>query len=414
MGNKKLTNAMPYFYQFLGLVLPQFVAIGVTSVIVKNAGIEVFGQYSLMLGLLALAFGVMGSALDTGFQRTCNPVKLNIVLVAKLMVWIIVMPCIIIVAWLMNLGWFTMACLAMGFVFQQSMATLIIRHRIMGQDWKSVAPRLVPVLVFFAAIYVVGPDNADTIAILYATSWVIYSLPVLSLTLWKTSFDLRSSVYVIKNAWPIWLSLLMTQAYGNVDLFLLSYFHSLEVAGAYKIAYTFGSMSIPIAGVFSFIFLTKISAAVKSKNHALTLMVLRQQFTIVGVLGVGLMLFMFFFFPYVAKLLYGAVSNATTSAAVIIAVAMVFNMLTMVYSYTLLAFHREKVIAKLTIAGVAIYLLISILLVPIYADKGAALAMVAAYVALLLMYRHAHLKQMKIAFGRLGTACITRPNHPGI
>jgi O-antigen/teichoic acid export membrane protein len=410
----RVDTIKPYGYQFLGLVLPQFVAIGVTSVIVKNAGIEVFGQYSLMLGVLALAFGVMGSALDTGFQRTCDPVRLNIVLVAKLAVWIVVMPCIIMVAWLMNLGWFAMMCLAIGFIFQQSMATLVVKHRITGQDSKSVAPRLVPVLVFFAAIYVVGPDNTDTIALLYAISWIIYSLPMLSLTLWKTSVDLRSSVYVIKSAWPIWISLLMTQAYGNVDLFLLSYFHSHDVVGVYKIAYTFGSMTVPIAGVFSFIFLTKISAAVKTNNHSLTLIVLKQQFTIVGVLGVGLLLFMLFFFPYLAKLLYGSVSNATTSSAVIIAVAMVFNMLTMVYSYTLLAFHREKVIAKLTIAGVAIYISISILLVPFYADKGAALAMVAAYVALFLMYRRAHLKQMKIAFSRLGTVCITPSNHPGI
>jgi O-antigen/teichoic acid export membrane protein len=410
----RINAVKPYFYQFLGLVLPQFIAIGVTSVIVRNAGIEVFGQYSLMLGLLALAFGVMGSALDTGFQQACDPVKLNIVLVAKLLVWIVVMPCVIIIAWLMNLGWFAMACLAIGFVFQQFMATLVVKHRITGQDSKSVAPRLVPVLVFFAAIYVVGPDNADTIAFLYAISWIIYSLLMLGLTLRKTSVDLRSSVYVIKSVWPIWSSLLMTQAYGNVDLFLLSYFHSHDVVGAYKIAYTFGSMSIPIAGMFSFIFLTKISAALKANNQALTLIVLKQQFTIVGVLGVGLILFMLFFFPYLAKLLYGAGSNASTSAAVIIAVATVLNMLTMVYSYTLLAFHCEKVIAKLTIAGVAIYLSISILLVPIYADKGAALAMVAAYVALFLMYRHAHLKQLKIAFGRLGEVCITPSNHPGI
>ena len=414
LSRMRVDTVKPYIYQFLGLVLPQFVAIGVTSVIVKSAGIQVFGQYSLMLGLLSLAFGVMGSALDTGFQRTCDPVKLNTILVAKLLVWIVVLPCIIMAAWLMNLGWFTMMCLAIGFVFQQSMATLVVKHRITGLDSKSVAPRLVPVLVFFAAIYVVGPDKADTIGFLYAISWIIYSLPILGLTLWKTNVDLRSSVYVIKSAWPIWISLLMTQAYGNVDLFLLSYFHSHDVVGAYKIAYTFGSMSIPIAGVFSFIFLTKISAAVKAKNQALTLIVLRQQFTIVGVLGVGLMLFMLFFFPYLAKLLYGAVSNATTSAAVIIAVAMVFNMLTMVYSYTLLAFHRENVIAKLSIVGVVIYLSISILLVPIYADKGAALAMVAAYLALFLMYRHAHLKQMKIAFSRLDKVCITPPNHPEI
>lgn len=392
----------PYFYQFLGLVLPQFAAIGISSVIVRDAGVEIFGQYSLMLGLLALAFGVMGAALDTGFQRTCDPVRLNIVLVAKLVVWIVVMPCIIMVAWLMNLGWFAMACLAIGFVFQQSMATLVVKHRITGHDSKSVAPRLVPVLVFFAAIYIVGPDNADAIAFLYAISWVVYSLPMLSLTLWKTSVDFSSSVYVIKSAWPIWISLLMTQAYGNVDLFMLSYFHSNEVVGVYKIAYTFGSVSIPIAGVFSFIFLTKISAAVKANDHTLALLVLRQQFTIVGVLGVGLVLFMLLLFPYLAKLLYGAVSNAATSAAVILAVAMVFNMLTMVYSYTLLAFHREKVIAKLTFAGVTIYLSASVLLVPIYADKGAALAMVVAYVALFLMYRHVHSKQMKIVFGRLG------------
>lgn len=63
-----------------------------------------------------------------------------------------------------------------------------------------------------------------------------------------------------------------------------------------------------------------------------------------------------------------------------------FNILTIVYSYTFLAFRREKVI----------------LMAPVYADKIAALVMVAAYVAHFLMYGYVYLKHMKFAFGRPG------------
>jgi len=375
----------PYLYQFLGRVLPQLVGIGISSVIVKNAGVDVFGQYSLLLGLIAITYQVLGLALDTDFQRSCDAAKVPIVLFAKIIVWVIVLPVLLLIALFVDTRILTLMVLFGGILIRQFIETRVINDRILEKDASSVFPRLLPVVIFLVMLYLVRPISLNGIVYLFTLCWMtglIFIAPLCRNVKWDISHSFRS----IRGVAPIWLSLLVTQVYGNVDLYVIKLYHSDEVVGIYKLAYTFASMTMPVAGVFIFIFLSKISAALREKDIDCSKVIIRQQFLINTFLGVGLILFMIVLFPYIALHLYGEVGLAAVVPARILAVAMMLNMLTMVYSYVLLALHMEKVIARMTAVGAILFLAMAFALIPEYAANGAAAAMIMTYLSLLASY----------------------------
>lgn len=375
----------PYFYQFLGSVLPQLVGIGISSVIVKNAGIEVFGQYSLLFALIAVTYGVLGSALDKDFQRSCDAGKVSIVLSSKFIVWVLLLPLLVFVALLTSFTVWAVLMLFVGILMRQSVETLVTYDRIREADYKAVMPRLLPVVVFLGLLYVSKASTVNGVAGLFALAWVVSGFYLMDLVR-NIKFDFGKTFQLIRQVSPIWLSLLMTQVYGNLDLYVIKLFHTDKVVGTYKLAYTFAGMVMPIAGVFSFIFLSKMSSSLKNGNIENSRVVIKQQLLINALLGVGLILFMVFIFPYLAGYLYGAAGDDAIAPARILAIAMTLNMLTMVFSYVLLANFMEKTIAVMTVIGGVFYLAVSFMLVPRYAADGAAAAMAITYLFLLIAY----------------------------
>ena len=97
-------NIRPYIYQSLGRVLPQFVGIAVSSVIVTSVGVDVFGQYSLVVALLGVTYGVLSSALNVNFQRENNAENTAELLSTQLVVWCVALPVLATVALFANLS----------------------------------------------------------------------------------------------------------------------------------------------------------------------------------------------------------------------------------------------------------------------------------------------------------------------
>lgn len=380
-----IAQIKPYFYQFFGRVLPQLVGIGISSAIVKNAGIEVFGQYSLLVALIAVTYGVLGAALDTDFQRSCDAGNVSSVLASKFVVWVIALPVLVMIGLIADFAILATMLLFAGTLMRQSIETRITYDRILGEDARSVFPRLLPVLVFLGSLYIVRPSSIDVIAGLFAFSWMTGMVYIVHLYR-KVRIDFSHSLRSIYRVVPIWFSLVMTQVYGNLDLYVIRFFHSDEVVGVYKIAYTFAGMAMPVAGVFSFIFLSKISEALNGEDIGRSKMIIKHQLLLNSLLGLGLILFMVILFPYLAKYLYGVSGDAAIFPARILSIAMTLNMLTMVFSYTLLALYMERAIALMTAVGGVFYLVMAFVLVPGYAANGAAVAMFLTYLFLLSSY----------------------------
>lgn len=394
-SSTRIRSLQPYFYQFLGRVLPQFVGIGISSLIVTNTGIKAFGHYSLILAIISVTFGVMSAALDTDFQRSCKEENISNVLSVKMTLWLLIITISVLTAITYNYSWLASILLLTGVFLQQSVESIVIKDRIRGEDSRSVLPRLLPVITFFIFLRVFKPDSLISISALFCTSWtfaLIYLYPYYR----YVKINIKATYKSISTASTIWATLLMTQVYGNIDLYIIKLFHSDEIVGSYKLAYIFSGMVMPVAGVFSFIFLSKISTISRTNIDGNFRQAIRQQLFINIGLSAILIAFMFVAFPYVATYLYGASGPKISHTAKILAVAISLNMLSMVYSYALLALHKEKIIAILTATGATLYAAISFIFIPKYAASGAASAMVLTYIFLLISYVYIFKITMKI------------------
>lgn len=398
-------SVKPYAYQSLGRVLPQFIGIAISSIIVKSAGIDVFGQYSLLLAVVTVIFSVVGAALDTDFQRTCNASNVYSVLSTKLVIWVVLIPALGAIAWIADFGWLAMLFVALGFLLKQSVETRITQDRILGDDKRAILPRLLPVIVFMVLLLIADLNSLFNVAFLFALAWLTGLLFVWPLVR-GIKIHVGSSFQQLRNISPLWFSLILTQVYGNIDLYVIRMFHGDEVVGTYKAAYMFAAMAIPIAGVFSYIFLSRISTAVQEQDFDSAKTALFNQLLICGGLGVGLIVFMIFLFPFVAKVLYGSHGGTMVLPARILAIAMALNMLTMVFSYALLALRMEKVIAVMTAMGALIYLALGMPLIQSYGSEGAGAAMAITYCALLMayswVYKRKFIYERQRAFDMLG------------
>ena len=390
----RIDRLKPYFFQFIGGFGPQLIGVLISSAIVRGAGGDEFGKYALFMGLVAITFGVIGSALDTNYQRSCQASNCGEVFSAKLIAWLLLIPFIVVASHVIGVEATALLFLFVGVIFQQLVETRVVRDRIQGHDVKSILPRLLPVSVFAIFLYLSQPGSVTEIAIFFAFAWMTSLFFIYSL-LRSARLNITRSIGLLRAVSPIWFSLLVTQAYGNVDLYIIRFFHSDAEVGAYKIAYTFASISMPLAGVLSFVYLSKISAAVREKNFSIARKLCGQQILLSLIVGIGLLVFIIALFPYVAELLYGETGKQAIPSARILAVAMTLNMLCMVYVYMLLALGKEKLIAFMTMLAGAVYFILAFLIVPTYSSNSAAAAMCITYFLLLIGYRLLYVREFR-------------------
>jgi len=382
----RIDRFKPYLFQFIGGVGPQIIGIFISSVIVRSAGIDGFGKYTLFLGLISVVFGVIGTALDTYYQRSCQVSYSGEIFSTKILVWLLVSPLIIIGSYLIRVDAAALVILMLGVLFQQLVETRVVRDRIQGRDFNAILPRLVPVCLFAIVIFFNRPSTVVDISIIFTFAW-INSLFFVYPLIRSASLSITHSIGLLKSVSPIWISLLLTQAYGNIDLYIIRLFHSDAEVGVYKIGYIFASILMPLIGVISFIFLSKISAAIREKKITLAKSIFKNQKYLTFALCVGVLVFSIFFFPWIANNLYGETGRQAIQANRILAVAMIFNMLSLIYVYMLLALGKERLIAFMTIIATAVYLILTCMLVPIFSINGAATAMCFTNFFLLFAYR---------------------------
>lgn len=375
-----------YVYQLTAQALPLLLGIVVSSVIVQSAGIDVFGEYSLMLALISVTFGVLGSALDTDYQRSCIESNISNVLSAKLVAWLFILPLGLVLSTFLGFKFVASLLVFTGVLFQNFVSTRMVQDRIGGRDIRTILPRLTPVVILLILSLIYRPETIFWVSAIFLLSWVssyIYLHQVLRNL--RINIGLaRKNIFRIA---PIWMSLVMTQFYGNVDLYIIGFFHSNEVVGIYRLAYTFSSIAMPIAGVLCFIYLSDISESVSEMEYGKIRQLVRSQLAINGVIGIAALLAIIFIFPYVASFLYRVEGEKLVMPAIVLGFAMILNMLTMVYSYTYLALHQEKLVAVLTALGAIFYFATSLFLIPKFAEIGAGIAMTLTYLLLLILYR---------------------------
>ncbi len=389
----------PYVFEFLGSTLPQMVGIGVSAVMVRHAGADVYGQYSMLLAIVTLAWGIFCTAVDQSFQRSCDPEKVFAALSDKVIGWVFVLPVLVGGVLWSSIDAPTLIFFAVGMLFWQAVQSRVVRDRIRGRDIWSLLPRVVPVLVFLGLLLTYRPSDIRNVSLLFMIAWLTGLAYSFKLCI-GIRLDFRHWWTTVRCVWPIWLSALIAQSYGSVDLYILGMLRGVEAVGIYKIAYTFASMVIPAFTSFCYVYLTKISLAIHSRDLQRVRKTFRTQMLLCSAFAVGLLVFMGVGYPYAAVMLYGDTGRETIFPAQILALAMVFNTFTMVYSFSLLSLHKERYNVVLGISRAVFYLTSSLFLIRAYGAVGAGIAMTLAYGLFLGGYHFVYRRALKTAFTR--------------
>lgn len=179
---------------------------------------------------------------------------------------------------------------------------------------------------------------------------------------------------------------MFTQVYGNVDSLIIAKYMKRGDVGNYRIAYTFASISVPIAAIFSFIYLSNLSKAYVEVNVIDFNKLFRKQLIYMLIIGLGTVIGVIIFFPLINILLYSGKVSFSYMISIILSIAFMFNVLSMSCSYALVTLGKDKLILYCTFFNGVLYLGMCYLLVPRYGAHGAAISMCISYLILFSLY----------------------------
>lgn len=360
-------------------MLPQLIGLLVSVVMVATAGLDGFGIYSLALVLVSATFGCMGGALDVDFQRGNTADFLASVAASKVIGWCCWLPVVLGLAWFLDLGAMLVGFVMLGVLCQQLIESFCAARRIEGLDARAVLPRLIPATAVLVLLVVLRPEPPISLALCFLTGWALFGVVLFFRTATRFTLQMPDSIKRLRSMMPIWGSLILTQVYGNLDLYLIKAELSEAAVGTYKLAYTFAGVVVPVAGVLSVIYLSKISTAAAMRDLSIFRETFFRQLMIAGSLGVLFVLFMISLFPFLLGNFYGGKADNAINPAVILSIAMLMNVIMMVFSYTLLALGMDRMILIMTALTAGLYIPLAYLLVKYFGLNGAPLAMCISY-----------------------------------
>jgi O-antigen/teichoic acid export membrane protein len=189
---------------------------------------------------------------------------------------------------------------------------------------------------------------------------------------------------LIKSAWPIGAASLLTQLHVNLGLVLLGLIATFQQTGIYNSAFRLVFFLMTLDRVFYTVFFPVVSRFVKDHPDRLPELVGTAARIILALsipfcVGTGIL----------ARPVLAAVFSSDYAVAFPVLRVMVWflplSMFNSLAGYTLLAAGRERRFLRNTAIGVAVAVVINLVAVPLVGSLGAALALVAGEVVLLIL-----------------------------
>lgn len=348
------------------------------------------GKYAEFMAVLTMSFGVLAAGINTNYLRS-GSIHLfrnsiwGIWLVAVL-VGIVVVP---IYAWFTNqfVECFSILFFLVGLTMMRSTDIYIVKLRFLNKDKFAILPRVIPYIIIIGLFLVFRPSDIFIFGFMFAIGWlstIFFLLKSQSITK-RLPITVDGVQKVFFSSIIIAGTTLATQVYANVDQLMIANYLGANASGGYKIAISISSLVMPLIGVFSFIYLSQLQRLIRQSALATIKKNFRNQVYINGALGLGFFFISVLMLDYVIPILYGEISKEAILGAIILSAGVSINVISMVFSYSLLAIHKEDAIFWTTIVGALLNILLNYLLIPSFGIPGAALASVGTQLLILIV-----------------------------
>ena len=380
----KLNRYFPLFFQSLGRISSQVLGLVMGIVIVRFSGIEILGIYAKYNALINLIFGVLASGVYTNYLRSNKIELLGQTLFG--LTWIFFISIFIIVP--INHHFFEenflniILVLISAYLMQLS-EVYVLTTRFLSADKYSILPRIIPYILIIILCLIFKPQNISIFLLFVCLSWF---------TITYFIFKMRSEIIlnninfktVISSSIILSLTSLATQVFANFDQLIIGELLDNNVLGSYKIGVSFSVMAMPIIGVFSFMYVSDLKKHIEIADIRILKAKFYNQLKINFTVSFGFFIFCWLFLKKIIFLLYGIEENNASNIGIILSSGVIFNTLSMAFSYSLLAINKDKLVLIVLTFGAILNIVLNYTFITKFGAIGAAFTSVLTQLFVLL------------------------------
>lgn len=357
-------------------------------VIVRIAGLEVMGSYAKYTALINISFGVLAIGIYNHYLRNNSTIYLWDSIFGTTFCMLIFLIFIFpIYAYLKNESFINIMLVLLSVYFIRLSELLISTLRFLELDKYSVAPRIIPYILIISTCLILKPKDIFTILLILSISWFSVVFFILRIKDFIQINKVNLKLLISETAF-LSLTSLSTQLYANFDQLIISELLNESKLGSYKIGISFSSLVMPLIGVFSFMYISDI----KKYIFKLTIIDLKKKFynqlKINFLFSFLFFIFCFCFLDTIIKYVYGVDDNDAANSGIILSFGIILNVLSMVFSYTLLAVKKDKLILLVTVFGAILNIFLNLIFIKSYGLYGAAWSSVLTQFLVLILFAY--------------------------
>lgn len=209
-----------------------------------------------------------------------------------------------------------------------------------------------------------------------ASGFVYFFLKYSMLTFKKINFNKIVAVNLMKDSWPMAITILVVMSYTNLNQILIANFLNNEQLGYYAIAYRICSLAdfIPVIIVGSL-----FPAIANLKNHSLNYIYRLQSLSnLLVLLAMLYSIFTFFFAKEIIVILYGDKYYKAIEILQTLSFLCVFSFIGYLSGRIFIVYNLEKIYLFRALLGLVVLCSSSAFLLPRYGLKGGAISLLIA------------------------------------
>ena len=386
MQSVKFKNILPLIYQSLGRLLAQGLSFIIGVLMVRYLGLNIYGEYSKYNALVNISFGVFATGIYNVYLRENKIEILRSSLIFMLYLFLVFvlllypLNVLVIHEKLLNLFLF----LLMAF-FMRLMEFYVISMRFVEKDFQSIIPRVLPYVLSIILMVTFKPLEISKLLILFILSW---STVLLFFYQFKGALRNKpiNGYRQLKATFFLTLITLATQIYSNVDQLMISSILNDEKLGIYKLGISFSVVVMPLISVFSFVYLSTLKKTLVSETLYEVRKTFYSQLLTNSIVSIFFVLLCFFFLDKTITFIYGFTDPAASEVGVIMALGVLFNVMSMVISYALLAIGKDREILVIVSLGAVINIVLNYSIIPALELIGAAWSSVFTQFVILILF----------------------------
>ena len=179
--------------------------------------------------------------------------------------------------------------------------------------------------------------------------------------------------FIIKKSFPLSLSMLLITAYNTVDTLILQFYWGSKIVGAYSIAYKIVQFFISIGTIYAQSLVPYFRNFIDNDDWSSISKIIEYGFVIIAFLSAPL-IFTVYNLRYLVLLIFGSSFLLASSTFPILILSVPMITAYALLNSILIASQRSNIIIKITLIGVILDTVVSILMIPKYGMVGGGVA----------------------------------------